>query len=295
MDLFLTHWPWPTTFCVCFYAFQRKSLDVSGLVAAFIVCILTCFAGVRYFSVLITFFLTSSAFTKFGSKKKKIIEDGYQENGNRNYLQVFANGGIPTLLVIFLLVIRKFSDSILLPHCLVKISTIQDIIFSMFLGSYACATADTWSSELGSLSTSSPRLITTFQKVPVGTNGGVSWGGLFASVLGGVVIGVSSYLTSLNPTSTCRDSFHILFASGFCGVFGSLVDSLLGATLQLSLYDHERKVILADPSFQNLFPPGGKSCYERISGRNVLNNHQVNFLAVTITALFSPFIFRFFV
>lgn len=71
------------------------------------------------------------------------------------------------------------------------------------LGALSCANGDTWASEIGSvIETTSPRLITTFRRVPQGTNGGVTLGGLLVSFLGGLVLGITYYLTILFGTDS---------------------------------------------------------------------------------------------
>ena len=72
-----------------------------------------------------------------------------------------------------------------------------------------------------------------------GTNGGVTFGGLVFSLLGGTVIGITYYLSVLyfvdsNVLAISPPQWPLVFAGAFAGFFGSLVDSILGATLQFS-------------------------------------------------------------
>ena len=63
--------------------------------------------------------------------------------------------------------------------------------------------------------------------------------GLLAAALGGIVIGAGFYLplVFLCSRQALRDAptqWPILIVGGLCAVIGSLIDSLIGATLQYS-------------------------------------------------------------
>ena len=62
----------------------------------------------------------------------------------------------------------------------------------------------------------------------------------------------------------------------------SQVDSLLGATLQKSAYDVEKKKVLAHAQ------SGPRANVRHISGWNVLDNHLVNLVASAVTAVVMP-------
>lgn len=67
-------------------------------------------------------------------------------------------------------------------------------------------------------------------------NGGVSWVGLFLSFLGGAAVGIGHFLVlyfcSIPPTSLPQ--WKIIPIAAIAGLVGSIIDSLLGATLQYS-------------------------------------------------------------
>jgi uncharacterized membrane protein len=111
---------------------------------------------------------------------------------------------------------------------------------------YAAVAADTFSSELGILSQSKPRLITApWRVVPPGTNGGVTATGLGAGLLGACIISA----TSAFFLPFCRDwtlSEKVLYtlAMTAAGFSGTLLDSFLGALFQASVVDvHSGRVI----------------------------------------------------
>ena len=77
---------------------RKGSLSRDGAAAAFAVGLVSCAASVRLGLTLIAFFVTASRLTKVGAARKRELEDGHTEGGNRNWVQVAANGALGTLL-----------------------------------------------------------------------------------------------------------------------------------------------------------------------------------------------------
>ena len=78
--------------------YRKKSLNASGAALAFVVGLVSCTASVRLGLTLITFFVASSKATRIGAATKRKLEDSHQEGGNRNWVQVAANGGVGAAL-----------------------------------------------------------------------------------------------------------------------------------------------------------------------------------------------------
>lgn len=126
-----------------------------------------------------------------------------------------------------------------------------DLLFVGIIANYAAVAADTFSSELGILSSGEPRLITslTLRKVPRGTNGGVSLIGLVAGVFGALVITTAAVAITPMCTEARQDPdgsgawwttdqkrMAMLFLIVW-GALGSVLDSLLGGLFQSSVKD----------------------------------------------------------
>jgi uncharacterized membrane protein len=144
------------------------------------------------------------------------------------------------------------------------------------------------------LSTAKPRLITTFllKKVPHGTNGGMSVLGTAASVAGGAFIGLVSALYDLVLAAGPRlpDWRHAAAVTALCalyGLVGSLLDSLLGATVQATFYSQEKKRIVKRPAGE---ARAASKDVVVVSGVDLLTNEGVNLVSIALLMLLSPLI-----
>ncbi|XP_068791813.1 transmembrane protein 19 isoform X2 [Struthio camelus] len=84
--------------------FKKKSLDHSGALGGLVVGFILTVANYSFFTALFVFFVTSSKLTKWKKDVKKQIDSEYKEGGQRNWVQVFCNGGVPTELAILYMI-----------------------------------------------------------------------------------------------------------------------------------------------------------------------------------------------
>ena len=138
-------------------AYALKGVSLSGAVAGAIMSFtLYAAAGAGAFVALVSVFVLTWIATRFGYSRKQSL--GTAERGDgRNALQVLANLGVAGASAAFY---RAFHGN---PMFLLAMSA-----------ALSEAAADTVSSELGQACTTRACLITTFQEVPAGTDGGVS-------------------------------------------------------------------------------------------------------------------------
>lgn len=177
------------------------SLTRSGAIAAFVVgTVVFGFGGWRAGLLLMTFFATSSALTRWHAERKRHPE----HRGGRTAGQVIANGLVAAILAVWF-----------------AIAPSPEVI-TAFAGAIAAATADTWATEVGLLSPSPPRLITTWRRVRAGTSGGVTLLGTAVGAAGASLIARLSQLVF-------GTSHDVVWIAAMGGVF---IDSLLGATLE---------------------------------------------------------------
>eukprot|EP01117_Protostelium_nocturnum_P015111 TRINITY_DN5821_c0_g1_i1.p1 TRINITY_DN5821_c0_g1~~TRINITY_DN5821_c0_g1_i1.p1 ORF type:complete len:288 (-),score=67.48 TRINITY_DN5821_c0_g1_i1:153-1016(-) len=257
--------------------YKKKSLSKDGAIAAFFTGLITTFCGYRFAFVLLSFFVSSSIFTKYGSHKKEKVEDEFRVGGQRGYIQVLSNSATASLVCLIYL-LQFGMDEIVMDF---SQNPFGSFLLAAFLGHYACCNGDTWASELGILSKSDPVLCTSFQFVPRGTNGGMSVIGTVASALGGLFIGLSWWISTglfaVGLDNNYASQWPIIFISLFAGFIGSFIDSLLGANFQFSGWDKKQKKVVNKPTENTSV----------ITGSDILDNNQVNFISALITAVFT--------
>lgn len=198
-------------------AYWRRSLTPSGWLGAVIVGTMTFgFGGWSWGLTLIAFFITSSALSHYKeSLKERKAAEKFAKGGRRDLWQALANGGLGALCA--------------LAYALAGRPT---FLLAAFAGLMAAVTADTWATELGVLSRHRPRLITSGRPVDPGTSGGVSAVGTGASAAGALLIGLIFYGLLVLEGAPAATTWWVVPAALLGGLSGSLIDSLMGATVQ---------------------------------------------------------------
>jgi uncharacterized protein (TIGR00297 family) len=244
-------------------AYRRQSLDKSGVLGA-IACgtSIVGMGGWSWGLSLVYFFVSSSLLSSFRAREKAIVaSDKFSKGSRRDLSQVIANGGLAT----FFSLCFGFSRS---PGALRRAQ-------SGFIGALATATADTWATELGTLSKASPRLITNGKPVAPGTSGGVTPLGMAATALGACSLGFLFWTGEGFRKSLALTPLLALFS----GIVGSCFDSVLGATLQAMYICPTCKT----ETEQHIHHCGSRT--EFLRGIAWLNNDVVNFIATTIGSI----------
>ncbi|WLR49790.1 DUF92 domain-containing protein [Bacillus tianshenii] len=242
-------------FIVSILGWRLRLLTGSGAIAASII------GGSIYMSYSYTglfllgaFFGSSSFWSVYKRELKKKSQDKNAKSERRDWTQVFANGGAAALAA----VLGAYFEG--------------EIFFVAFTTALAAANADTWASEIGVLSKRKPFHLLRMKKVESGTSGAVSLLGFAASFAGAFFIAITAAF--LYPSL----SLTIIFIVCLLGFSGSVVDTILGASIQVYYVcevcgaETEKKVHCAEPT-------------SRKGGFRFMNNEMVNFFSSFIVAL----------
>ncbi|GAB0135394.1 hypothetical protein EsDP_00003734 [Epichloe bromicola] len=252
----------PATLALILRAWSKNSLTPAGIVAA----ALTAMAHAYHpwnlpFALLCVFFLAGTRVTHIKENVKAALtmhsKGSSGGEGPRTHVQVLANSLMASILTVahgyqLRRRVAAYADpNTPNPESSICYSWGGDLLVVGIIANYAAVAADTFSSELGILSKSEPRLITSLKlrKVPRGTNGGVTLLGLAAGCFGSMVIVAASMV--FLPTCTAETAPTLgggvpwtlaqrrLFMGGMViwGTLGSVLDSFLGGIFQRSVRD----------------------------------------------------------
>lgn len=244
---------------IAIISYKKKSLNLSGAIAAVIFGTIIYGMGTYIiFVLLISFFISSSVITKI----KKVEKD---EKDGRNFIQVISNALAATIFsVIYFL-------------------TKEQIFMVVAAIGIAASTSDTWASEIGKSSKGKIVSIVNFKEVPKGESGGVSLLGTLSAVFGSLFIAlffVLMYGITYTFDLTLLGYLGIITIAGF---LGCIVDSYLGVFLQEKYIELKSGLkIEKKEGFENL---------KLVSGIPFINNDMVNLIStVSITIIFALFL-----
>ncbi|PIG86299.1 DUF92 domain protein [Aspergillus arachidicola] len=264
----------PAIIALVHRAYSRKSLTHLGLATA----ALTATAHALHpwsapFALLAVFYFggTKATKVKHDIKAQLTLSATGSEGGEgqRTHIQVLANSVVATVLILLHTYVLRGSSA----KCFENGRSATDLLVVGIVANYAAVAADTFSSELGILSKSKPRLITspTFRVVPPGTNGGVTAAGLLAGVFGAFTVALASaVLLPFCAESSLVDRVYWTLAFTGWGTLGSVLDSILGGLLQASVVDKRTgKVVEGEGGKKVLIHPhpraGGATGYSSAS------------------------------
>jgi len=194
---------------LAFAAFARmlRGVTWSGAIAGAVVCFVLYYsAGPSAFALLTLLFILTWCSTRLGYQRKLKLGTAEKKEG-RSASQVLANVGVAAA-------------------CAAAYRWQSNSMYTLAMcAALAEAAADTISSELGQTSSTEARLVTSWRRVPAGTNGGVTILGTLAGVGAAFLICFTGALMGLIGG---RDTLLSVFAASA----GMICDSFLGATLE---------------------------------------------------------------
>lgn len=198
---------------IAYLGYRFRALTVSGAISGAIVgAVIFGLGGYVAGAVLVFFFLSGSLLSRFPKP------DGFpRDKAARNWKQVVCNGAPAALAVMLVHFDPSYRESGTL----------------FFFGALATATADTWATEIGIRRSRKAYHILTFRPMDRGLSGGVSIVGMFASIFGALLFSVIPLWLLPGDDFLCGLFLvAVVPIVSAAGIIGSILDSVIGATLQ---------------------------------------------------------------
>ena len=206
-------------------AWRVGSIDVSGVVSGTVLgTVIATALGWSGFTLLLVFFVLGSVATRVGWSTKVARGLAEGNRGRRGAKNALANVSVPAVLACFALTT---------PH--------GELFRLAFAAAFAAAAADTSSSELGQIWGRRPRMLTTLRPAEPGVDGAISLEGTLAGIAAAAILALVGAMAGLYGIEPMPIALVVA-----AGLFGTLFDSLLGATLERrALLDNEAVNFLA--------------------------------------------------
>lgn len=204
-------------FFILIVAYRLHSITEDGVVAAMLTALILYTLGGPWVALcLLLFFILGSGISKISNPVKEKAEAIQESPSRRNWKQVLCNS---------------------LPACVIlwySLFSVQNPRFELIaLSIFSAAAADTFGSEIGMLFPGKVYNILNGRPVPPGLSGGVSVMGILASLLGSF---------SISLLALPKFGLSGLAVATILGLVGSLVDSVLGASIQRKYRGHDGRL-----------------------------------------------------
>jgi uncharacterized protein (TIGR00297 family) len=188
--------------------FLRKLTPVGALTGGALALFIYLGAGFTGIALMTVFFILGTLATSHRIQVKQALKAAEKSGGRRDAVQVLSNAGIPAVFGLLAFTFPQQAET-----------------FRLLLATaFSSATADTLSSELGTVYGKKFYNIITFKPDRRGLDGVVSIEGTLFGILGSVMI---SFIYCLGYGGSLAFLWIIIG-----GTIGNIADSLLGATLQ---------------------------------------------------------------
>lgn len=274
------------------FALAKNKLTPGGIIVAIIVATIHMLDPYPvFFWLLVPFFLLGVLVTKIGHAEKarltKSSDGSSGGEGPRGWMQVVANGGVASILIALHTYLSASTPFMALRAGVfpgLHAPVLQQLLPIGIIAHYGAVAADTFGSELGILAKSTPVLVTApWKKVPRGTNGGITIEGLGYGLLASFLITCIAYAGTyfMPPYKALNTQTAILV--WLIGAFGSVIDSILGATVQATVTDRGSGKVVEGIGGQRVKVLEGGSRVQL--GRDILTNNGVNLAMAALTSV----------
>lgn len=199
------------TFIFGLTSFLLKTVDILGFISGFIIGVLIyTFLGFKGFVILASFFILGSLSTKLGYKEKEKAGLAEKQKGARGWKNALSKCGV---------------GAIISPFAYFCLKELKMPYQAAFVASFASATLDTVSSEIGQWKGKKAFSLVSFKEVRPGSEGAVSLEGSLAGITASALIAIIAFALKLIEIKTI---FIVIISSIVANIF----ESYLGVFLE---------------------------------------------------------------